>query len=83
MNIDMLLKGLVFSVVINEYWYAVERIVFSAVDDSSVFHSYRELSNVVTSYEIETISKFNMKNTYEGFDVDISLIWRIHRKGLM
>ena len=25
MNIDMLLKGLVFSVVINEYWYAVER----------------------------------------------------------
>ena len=24
-DIDMLLKGLVFSVIINEYWYAVER----------------------------------------------------------
>ena len=42
MNIDMLLKGLVFSLVINEYWYAVERfsvvinVYWYAVDRFSV-----------------------------------------------
>ena len=40
----------------------------SVGDDYSVFHSYRELSDVVTAYEIETISKYN-----KGFDVDINL----------
>ena len=45
----------------------------SVVDDYSVFHSYRELSDVLTTYEIETISKFNMTNIFKGFDVDISL----------
>ena len=43
------------------------------VDDYSVFHSYREVSDAVTAYEIETISKFNVKNKYKGFDVDIYL----------
>ena len=42
-------------------------------NDYAVYHFYRELSDAVTSYEIDTITKYNIKNKSKGFNEDTDL----------
>ena len=42
-------------------------------NDYDVYHCYQKLSDAVTAYEIDTITKYNIKNKSTGFEEDIDL----------